>query len=173
MLARLTAKPSIPNFEKLLIVPQRPAAIAEAEEELRKAIAAREAGQEQHVAAGRRLAAQQLGRVPEITAAEVEAIGVSLAPLFETEAAARARRDDVVREFEESIGPSLSGPLQQYRQAVGQAISDLEELLAQGTAFHAKAKTDGFNLGSVDKLPGVCAHLQERLNLVRTVFDRT
>ena len=66
MLARLASKPSEPDFEKLLVVPQRPAAIAKAEEDLRKAVSAREAGQERHVAAGRRLAAQQLGRVPAV-----------------------------------------------------------------------------------------------------------
>ncbi|TIN38833.1 MAG: hypothetical protein E5Y10_24950 [Mesorhizobium sp.] len=157
----------------MIVVPQPPAAIAEAEEVHRKAAAALQEGQQCHIEAGRRLAAQQLGRVPEITAQEVEAIGLALTPLFEAEQAARARRDEIVQAFRDSIGPALTQPLQEYRQAVSKAIADLERLLAQGTGVHAKAKAAGFDLGQIDKLPGFAAHLGERLNLVRTVFDRT
>ncbi|RWL47206.1 MAG: hypothetical protein EOR60_09590 [Mesorhizobium sp.] len=172
MLARVSKPSSAVDFAQLLVVPQPPASIAAAEEALRKATSAREEGQQRHIEAGRRLANQPLGQPPQISQRDVDEIGATLQPLFDAEAKAKAYRDEQVQAFEQSIGPSLAEPLKQFRQAVGQALNDLEELLAQGAAFSAGARAARFDLSRIDKLPATCEHMRERLHLARSVFDR-
>ncbi|SDA40259.1 hypothetical protein [Mesorhizobium qingshengii] len=168
MLARLKSSPT-PDFESLLQIPERPAAIAEAEKALQAAIADREAGQRRHVEAGHLLHNQPLGQPPKIRHAEVEELGLALAPLFEAEAAAKARRDETVRAYEASIGPALEGPIKQLRDAIDEAVDNLEALLDHGAKFKARSGT--FDLAKISRLPGVCAPAIERLRLVRAALD--
>ncbi|TIR98947.1 MAG: hypothetical protein E5X19_04990 [Mesorhizobium sp.] len=156
----------------MLVVPERPSSIAEAEEALRIATAAREQGQARHIEAGRRLQNQPLGQPPTITHAEVEALGNALTPLFDAEAAARAHRDEEVKIFEMSIGPTLAEPLAAYRQAVEQALDNLEAVLRQGQNFAAKARQARFDLKPHSRLPGVAEQMADRLGFVRQPFDR-
>lgn len=172
MLARLKSSPA-PDFDKLLVVPQKPATIAEAEEAFRKATTAREEGQQRHIEAGRRLQNQPLGQPPTIRHADVEELGLALEPLFEAEAIAKARRDEEVAMFEQSIGPSLDEPLREYRQAVDRALTDLETLLRQGASFAAKARQARFELKEFSRLPGTCELMLDRVDFVRKAFDRT
>ncbi|RUX27245.1 hypothetical protein EOA13_21255 [Mesorhizobium sp. M7A.F.Ca.US.011.01.1.1] len=168
MLARLKSAPAT-DFEKLLVVPQRPPSIAEAEAALRNATAAREEGQQRHIEAGRRLQNQPLGQPPSITHAEVEELGQALAPLFEAEAAAKARRDEAVRAYEASIAPALAEPIAQLREAIEESIENLERLLGYGAAFRARAGS--LDLAKISRLPGVCAPAIERLRLVRAALQ--
>lgn len=172
MLARLKSSPA-PDFEKLLVLPERPASIAEAEEALQKAVAAREEGQARHIEAGRRLANQPLGQPPTITHAEVEALGNALKPLFAAEAEAKVHRDEEVQIFESSIGPALVEPLAAYRQAVEQALDNLEAILRQGQSFAAKARAARFDLRQHSRLPGTAELMLDRLAFVRQPFERT
>lgn len=171
MLARLSAKSAAPDYETLLVIPERPEAIAEAEEALRKTTAARQAGQQRHVEAGQRLAAQRLGQPIQITQAEVEQIGAELGPLFKAEAAAAAHRDEVLRAFEASVPQALAGPLSKYRDAIVEAMDEFEKLLGYGVAFKTKAAAAGLDLKRVSHLPGICQPMIERLDLVRKAFN--
>ncbi|OBQ94162.1 hypothetical protein [Mesorhizobium sp. AA23] len=172
MLSR-TKAPTSPDFSKSLVIPERSASIAKAEEALQKAVAAREEGQARHIEAGRRLANQPLGQPPTISQRDVDEIGATLQPLFDAEKEARAVRDEEVRLFEMSIGPSLAEPLAAYRQAVGEALDTLEGLLRQGAAFAAKARQARFDLKPHSRLPGVAEQMGDRLQFVRQPFERT
>ncbi|PAP92155.1 hypothetical protein [Mesorhizobium wenxiniae] len=168
MLARLT-KPTAIDFEKILVIPERPAAVGEAEAALQEAAAARQAGQRRHIEAGQRLASQRLGEPPAITAKEVDDLGFALAPLFEAETAAKAHRDQVLQAYESSIAPSLAGPIKQLRDAIEEAMGNLETVLNHGVSF--KARAGSFDLAKISKLPGICPHAIERLKLVRAALD--
>lgn len=168
MLARL--KSAEPDFDKLLVIPAKPASIAAAEQAYQEAVAARQAGQQRHVEAGQRLAAQKLGTVPEITAKEVDDLGLKLAPLFAAEAKAKAKRDLELQAFEASIGPALVEPIGKLRNEIDDAIDHLEALLGHGAAFRARAAAAGFDLAKVSRLPGICAPTIERLGLVRAAL---
>ncbi|TGS15905.1 hypothetical protein EN852_009740 [Mesorhizobium sp. M2E.F.Ca.ET.209.01.1.1] len=171
MLARLKA--AEPDFDRLLTIPEKPASIAAAEQAYQDAVAARQEGQQRHVEAGRRLAAQQLGQPPQISSADVEAIGRELAPLFEAEAVAKAKRDEENQAYQASLGSALEEPLRLYREAVDQALGRLENLLTYGPSFREKTKQAGIDINRFSTLPGVCPQLWERLNYVRVAFDRT
>lgn len=170
MLARLS-KSSAKNFDELLVIPERPAAIAEAEKVLQKAVAARQAGQQRHVEAGQRLASQRLGEPPTITAKEVDDLGFALTPLFAAENEAKARRDQIVDAFDASVAPAILGPCTAYRAAIGEALDNLETLLGFGIAFKARATAAGLDLSKISRIPGACPALIERLKLVRAVLD--
>lgn len=172
MLSR-TKAPTSPDFSKSLVIPERPASIAQAEEALQKAVAAREEGQARHIEAGRRLANQPLGQPPTISQRDVDEIGATLQPLFDAEKEARAVRDEEVRLFEMSIGPSLAEPLAAYRQAVGEALDNLEALLRQGAGFAAKARAARFDLRPHSRLPAVSEQMLDRLAFVRQPYERT
>lgn len=168
MLVRNKTTPTT-DFEKLLVVPQRPASIAEAEAALRNATAAREEGQQRHIEAGRRLQNQPLGQPPAIRHAEVEELGLALEPLFQAEASAKARRDEAVRAYEASIAPALAEPIKLLREAIEESIENLETLLGHGAAF--KARAGSLDLAKISRLPGVCAAAIERLRLVRAALQ--
>ncbi|MER9733046.1 hypothetical protein [Mesorhizobium sp. M0217] len=168
MLARLKSS-AAPDFEKLLTVPAKPAAIAEVEAALRNATAAREEGQQRHIEAGRRLQHQPLGQPPTIRHAEVEELGLALEPLFKAEAAAKALRDEAVRAYEASIAPALAEPIKLLREAIEESIENLETLLGYGAAFRARAGS--LDLAKISRLPGVCAPAIERLRLVRAALQ--
>lgn len=171
MLARLTAAKSFsPDFDRLLVIPERPAAIAEADVALQKAVAARQAGQQRHVEAGQRLALQPLGQPPKITQHDVDAIGAELEPLFAAEAEARAHRDELVQAYDATILPALVGPFNAYRDAIAAALDQLDGLLAEGVKFRARAKYAGVDLNRLGYLPGCIPPMIERLDLVRKVF---
>ncbi|MBM2711671.1 hypothetical protein JQK88_10475 [Mesorhizobium caraganae] len=170
MLARVKSSPA-PDFESLLQIPERPAAIGEAEAALQKAMQARQEGQRRHIEAGERLAAQRLGEPPTITAKEVDDLGFALAPLFAAENEARVQRDQIVEAFDASIAPAILGPCKEYRAAIGEALDNLETLLGHGVAFKARATAAGLDLSKISRLPGACPALIERLKLVRAVLD--
>jgi hypothetical protein len=155
------------------VLPERPASIAQAEEALQNAVAAREEGQARHIEASRRLANQPLGQPPTITHAEVEALGNALKPLFAAEAEAKVHRDEEVKIFEQSIGPSLAEPLAAYRQAVEQAMGNFEAILRQGSNFAAKARQARFDLKPHSRLPAMSELMLERLAFVKAAFERT
>ncbi|RUT88131.1 MULTISPECIES: hypothetical protein [unclassified Mesorhizobium] len=171
MLARLSSKPSAPDFDRLLVIPERPASIDEAEQALQKAAQARQEGQRRHIEAGQRLASQRLGEPPTITAKEVDDFGFELAPLFAAENEARGHRDQIVEAFDASIAPAILAPLKDYRAAIGEALDNLEALLGHGVVFKTKATAAGFDLSKISRLPGACPALIERLKLVRAVLD--
>ncbi|ESY72803.1 hypothetical protein X743_14960 [Mesorhizobium sp. LNHC252B00] len=170
MLARLTKPSTTAAFD--LVIPERPAAIAEANVALQQATVARQAEQHRHVEAGQQLAAQRLGEPITITQAEVEEIGAGLAPLFEAEEAAKTLRDDAMQAFQATIGPAVSPQLKAYRQAVSQTIADLEQLLKLGPEFKRKALLAGIDLNRIDRLPGFTPLLLERLDHLRKALDR-
>ncbi|RVC80210.1 hypothetical protein EN745_13630 [Mesorhizobium sp. M4A.F.Ca.ET.022.05.2.1] len=169
MLARL--KPAAPpNFATLLTLPEKPASIAEAEEALRIATAARQEAQGRHIEAGRQYFNQVAGQPPRITAKEVDEIGATLQPLFDAESNARARRDEEIQAFEASIGPTVLEPIGRLRTAIDEAIDHLETLLGHGAAFRARAVAAGVDLSKISRLPGICAPTIERLGLVRAAL---
>ncbi|ESY37891.1 hypothetical protein X747_24820 [Mesorhizobium sp. LNJC384A00] len=170
MLARLKSSPA-PNFEKLLAVPAKPAAIGEAEQALQEASSARQAGQSRHVEAGQRLASQRLGEPPKITQHDVDAIGAELEPLFAAEAEAKARRDQAVAAYEATLAPALAEPLRQYRDAIAAALDNLDALFAEGLRFKAKATLAGVDLKRISHLPGCIPPLMQHLEMVRKVFN--
>ena len=170
MLARLS-KPATTDFEKVLVIPDRPAAIGEAEATLQGAAAARQAAQRRHIEAGQRLAAQRLGEPPVISQREVDDIGAELQPLFAAEAEARAHRDQVVQEYEAGLAPALVEPLRRYRDAIAGALDHLDALFAEGLRFNARAKYAGVDLKRFGHLPGCVPPLVQHLEMVRKVFN--
>lgn len=170
MLARLQ-KPTATDFEKVLAIPERPAAIGEAETALQEAAAARQEGQRRHIEAGQCLAAQPLGQPPKITQHDVDAIGAELDPLFAAEAEARARRDEAIAAYDAALAPALAEPIRQYRDAIAAALDHLDALFAEGLRFNARAKSAGVDLKRFGHLPGCIPPLTQHLDMVRKVFN--
>jgi hypothetical protein len=146
-------------LQKQLKVPAKPAAISEAEMRWREAIVARQDMQERHRAASAQYHSQKPGQAITICLSEVDEVGRLIAPLEEAERIAAAAREVAVNEYQQAIGDALAVPIAELHHLILTKTSELEELLAIGSALHIDASAARVVLPS--RLPGACASLVE------------
>lgn len=168
MLAR-TPKATEMDFANILKIPPKPAAIAEAERVWRESVAELEAARAKHREMHRQYFGQQPGMPPTITAAEVDKAGQEIEPYLKREREALALLETHRAAFDAEFA-ALKPKIDAYRNAIGQKLDELEDLLGIGVLFYAASVQANVKLPS--KLPGRCqGMLQHGVAMTRKILN--
>lgn len=128
-MSMLKTKSKLESYTDLLGVPPKPNTLIEAEQALRDAVAAREAGQVKHVEASRLLSRQVPGLAQQITTAQVDEIGQTLAALYSAEDAAIAAHEAEKEKYESETVARIVDGLSQLSAVIGERLNELDRLI--------------------------------------------